>query len=392
MRARRIVLGNPDAVFTAIAITLTIAAVATIPSGGAEAGLKEPDGLSTALVVVQTAVIAFLRRWPIAVITILVGALISEAALGYELGDAAFLASLVVVFGVGSLTSGARAAYGAATTVVVLVTLFMLEGGGITSLGDLLINVAIFLVAFAGGMVVRSRVARVAQVESFAAELSLERDRAAAAAVADERARIARELHDAVGHTLNLIVVQAGAAKRVRESNPAVAFEALNSIENTGRQALADMDRMLGILRDHPDASGEGGLGPRPGLARLEPMLDEARAAGLSVDLTVTGEARKLPVSIDLTAYRIVQESITNAIKHAPGATATVRIDYAPGSLGLDIQNGPPRSRPAGAVSGRRGLPGMQERVALFGGSLKHGPTPDGGFRVQVSLPIDGSA
>jgi signal transduction histidine kinase len=386
-RLRRIIAANPDSVFTGVAIGLTIAAVATIPDAEPGSGFKDPDGLATALVVLQTAVIAFVRRWPVAVITVLVAALIAEASLEYLLGDVAFLASLVAVFVVASRTVGWRAVYGAAATGVALIVLFLVEGGGITTISELLINIAIFAVAWVGGMLVRSRMTRLTQAENYAAELTAQRDLAAQAAVAGERSRIARELHDAVGHTLNLIVVQAGAAKRVRESNPTAAFAALDSIENTGRQALADMDRMLGILRDHPDSEAEG-LGPRPGLGRLEPMLNEARSAGVRVEVEIVGEARRLPVSIDLTAYRIIQEAITNVMKHAPGAEAAVQLDYAPRTLGLNITNGPPRSghvRPASG--GGRGLPGMQERVALFGGSIKYGRAGDG-FQVQVSLHI----
>jgi signal transduction histidine kinase len=386
-RLRRIIAANPDSVFTGVAIGLTIAAVATIPDADPGSGFKDPDGLSTAIVVLQTAVIAFVRRWPVAVITVLVAALIAEASLEYLLGDVAFLASLVAVFVVASRTVGWRAVYGATATGVALIVLFLVEGGGITTISELLINIAIFAVAWVGGMLVRSRMTRLTQAENYAAELTAQRDLAAQAAVAGERSRIARELHDAVGHTLNLIVVQAGAAKRVRESNPTAAFAALDSIENTGRQALADMDRMLGILRDHPDSEAEG-LGPRPGLGRLEPMLNEARSAGVRVEVEIVGEARRLPVSIDLTAYRIIQEAITNVMKHAPGAEAAVQLDYAPRTLGLNITNGPPRSghaRPA--AGGGRGLPGMQERVALFGGSIKYGRVGDG-FQVQVSLPI----
>jgi signal transduction histidine kinase len=392
-KLRTVNSSNPDLVYTAAAVVLTIAAVLTVPDEASDGSFKDPDGLSTALAVTQTAAIAFLRRWPLGVLIVLVSALVTGAALGYELSDVAFLASLVTVFVVASRTTGFRAIAGAGLTISVLVALYVLEGDGITTIGELLINTAIFAATWAGGVLVRSRVARIAQVESYAAELSQQRDVAAREAAADERARIARELHDAVGHTLNLIVVQAGAAQRVRESNPAAAYDALQSIENTGRQALTDMDRMLGILREQSEVGGDVDLGPRPGLARLEPMLEEARSAGLIVAVEVTGEARKLPVSVDLTAYRIIQEAITNVIKHAPGADAVVKIDYAPRMLKLEVRNGPPRDGAARVKSGGgRGLPGMKERVALFGGSIQSAPMSGGGFLVQISLPLDGAA
>jgi signal transduction histidine kinase len=393
-RARQISAANPDLAYTLLAIAMTIGAVATIPERSSDPEVfKDPDGLSTALVVVQTAVLAFLRRWPVGVLTVLAAALVTEAGLGYELGDAAFLSSLIVMFLVGSRVSGNRLVFGIAVNAGVLIVLFFLEGGGIETIGDLLINLVIFGGAWAGGIFVGSRVTRIAQVESYAAELSAQRDLAAREAAEEERARIARDLHDAVGHTLNLIVVQAGAAQRVREHNPAAAYEALQSIESTGRQALADMDRMLGILREQSDGQAAPELGPRPGLARLGAMLAEARSAGLSVEVEISGEERRLPVSIDLTAYRIVQEAITNVMKHAPGADTKVRIDYAPRVLKLEIRNGPPRQPVTpGRRSGGRGLPGMQERVVLFGGSMEPVALQGGGFLVKVSLPLDGAS
>ena len=392
-RLRAVNAASPDLIYTLAAVALTIVAVATIPDPDPGSGFKEPDGIATALVVMQTAVIAFLRRWPLAVLITLVATLITEAAIGYEIGDVAFLSSLVIVFVVASRITGLKAVLGAGLTIGVITALFFLEGGGVESVVDLVVSFAIFATAWAGGVFVRNRVVRIAQVESYAAELSLQREAAAQEAAADERARIARELHDAVGHTLNLIVVQAGAAQRVRESNPAAAYDALRSIENTGRQALTDMDRMLGILREQSYGQAATDLGPRPGLSLLEPMLNEARTAGLKVTLEVTGEARKLPVSMDLTAYRIIQEAITNVIKHAPGADVAVKIEHAPRMLKLEVRNGPPRDGAARAKSGGgRGLPGMKERVALFGGSIQSAAVPGGGFLLQVSLPVDGAA
>ena len=392
-RLRDYVTANPDLSYMALAVMLTIVGVGTMPHTASNVAYKDPGALATALVVVETIVIAFLRRWPMGVLFALFGTLIASAWLRYEIGNVVFLGALVVVFVVTYRSSRTQAFAALFLTIASILALHIIDAGPGIDIGQLAFNLAAFGGTWAGGMLVRTRVAQIAQVQSYAERLSKQRDIAAQEAVADERARIARELHDAVGHTLNLIVVQAGAAKRVRESNPKAAFDALDSIENTGRQALADMDRMLGILKESERAAGAAGLGPRPGLARLKAMLDEAGTAGLKVSLETTGTERKLPVSIDLTAYRIVQEAITNVMKHAPGADTTVRLDYAPRALGLEIQNGPSRlSASKGIPSGGRGLPGMEERVALFGGSMKYGPMPGGGFRVQVSLPVEETA
>jgi signal transduction histidine kinase len=392
-RLRAVNAANPDFIFTALAVGLTIGTVVTIPDEPRDPGYKDADGLATALIVTQTAAVAFLGRWPLGVLTILVGAVFAQAALNYELGDFTFLTSLVTLFVMASRSTLLRAVIGAGLTASVLIGMLLMERGGVDDVRSLLVNLGIFGASWTGGALLKLRLARLAQVESYAAELSLQRDTAAKEAAEDERARIARELHDAVGHTLNLIVVQAGAAQRVRNSNPSAAYNALKSIENTGRQALNDMDRMLGILRDRPDGKASAELGPRPGLARLEPMLQEARSAGLTVALEVTGGPRKLPVSIDLTAYRIIQEAITNVIKHASGAGTVVRIEYAAHALKLEVSNGPSREGTAKATpGGGRGLAGMRERVALFGGSIESAPGPGGGFVVRVSLPLDGAA
>ena len=212
-------------------------------------------------------------------------------------------------------------------------------------------------------------------------------------AVAEERARIARELHDVVGHGLNLIVVQAGGAQRVFDSRPEVVRESLGSIEATGRQALTDMERMLGMLRE--TAGGEAGLSPQPGLSQVGALADQVAQAGLAVEVQVEGTPVALPPSIDLTAYRIIQEALTNTLKHAGRtAKATISIRHGPRDLELEIiDDGRGVTSDAGgpASGGGRGLIGMRERVALFGGELSAGQRPEGGFRVRARLPLAGT-
>jgi len=206
--------------------------------------------------------------------------------------------------------------------------------------------------------------------------------------VADERARIARELHDMVGHALNLIVIQAGGAQRAFESRPELARQSLASIESAGRQALSDMERMLGILRV---AEGrDQTLSPQPGLSQIDSLAAQVSEAGLPVEVSVEGRPAELPSSVDLSAYRIVQEALTNSLKHAGASRARVAIRYLPDSLDLEVTDdgrGVSERGPSGDKEGR-GLVGMRERVALFGGELSVGPLPEGGYRVHARLPL----
>jgi signal transduction histidine kinase len=210
-----------------------------------------------------------------------------------------------------------------------------------------------------------------------------ERDVAAREAVVEERARIARELHDAIAHNVSMMVVQAGAERRVLEPSNDATRDVLETIEKIGRGALTEMRRMVGMLRsDVP-----GPLAPQPGLDDLATLVGQVREAGLPVELRVEGERRALPVGIELSAYRIVQEALTNALKHAGGAHAIVNVRYGAESLELEIvDDGPGVSAPVSG--GGHGLVGMRERVALYGGRLDAGRRASGGFAVRVLLPI----
>ena len=210
-----------------------------------------------------------------------------------------------------------------------------------------------------------------------------ERDLATREAVVEERARIARELHDAIAHNVSMMVIQAGAERRVLEGERGPTREVLETIERIGRGALTEMRRLVGMLRS--DAGDP--LAPQPGLNDLPTLVTHVREAGLPVELHVDGERRELPVGIELSAYRIVQEALTNALKHAGEAHASVRVHYGAESLELEIvDDGGGAAAPVS--SGGHGLVGMRERVALYGGRLDAGRRPSGGFSVRVLLPI----
>jgi signal transduction histidine kinase len=214
----------------------------------------------------------------------------------------------------------------------------------------------------------------------------LERDRVERErrVVIDERVRIARELHDVVAHHVSLMGIQAGAARTVLHDAPERSIELLTSIEDASRRAVDEMRRLLGALRE--DAT-EGGVDRRPNLAQLDGLLDSARKTGLDATLEIRGSARPdLPDTLDLSAYRIVQEALTNVIRHANARRVHVVLSYLPAALEISVED----DGRGGAMAGRagRGLVGMRERAALFGGTLSAGPGADGGFRIDAHLPV----
>jgi signal transduction histidine kinase len=219
-----------------------------------------------------------------------------------------------------------------------------------------------------------------------ATELALERERqrqaeVAEQAAAEERGRIARELHDIVSHGLGIVVLQAGAAAQVLDREPERARAALDVIRRTGLEAIEEMGHMLGLLRGEPGASRS----PEPSLRDLPLLLERARAGGLAVEVDTVGEPRSLPAPIELSAYRLIQEGLTNALKHATDKTARLCLEYGEEWLRLRLSN--PTSGGSGPGGGR-GLPGMRERVSVFGGRFRAGPAPAGQWVLEIDLPV----
>ncbi|HET6936990.1 MAG TPA: sensor histidine kinase [Nocardioides sp.] len=238
------------------------------------------------------------------------------------------------------------------------------------------------------GLALRQRNLRVAEAERRSA--ALEQDhRETQAAVAEERARIARELHDVVAHSVSVMTVQAGAARMMLATDPDRALAPLLAVEETGRQALDELRRLLGILRP---GQAEAGLVPQPGLDDLPELVESVRATGLPVELITDGVVRPIAPGLGLTAYRIVQEALTNTLKHAAAHEVRVLVDYGAQQLHVEVrddgcQTAPPNSAEPGGPSGH-GLAGMRERAALYGGELQVGPGEDGGYVVSTYLPI----
>jgi signal transduction histidine kinase len=242
------------------------------------------------------------------------------------------------------------------------------------------------LLAWVLGDSMRYRRAYYANLEERAARLERERDAQARVAAVAERARIARELHDVIAHNVSVMVVQADGASYALNTDPVRAKEALAAISATGRQALAEMRRLLGVLRREEDGAVEA-RAPQPGIGELGELLDQARTAGLPVSFTVEGIPQPLPGGIALAAYRIVQESLTNTRKHGgPVASASVVLHYSGDVLVLWISDD--GRGPAAPDGAGHGLTGMRERVAVYGGSVAAGPRPGGGFEVVATLPL----
>jgi signal transduction histidine kinase len=248
---------------------------------------------------------------------------------------------------------------------------------GKATLGTLLVLV----LSFAIGTATRNRRAHLHTLEQRTADLEREQDQRAALATAAERARITRELHDIVAHGLSVMVVQAQGAAAAQERHPERTAAALRDIIATGRASLAEMRRLLGVVREHPQ------LAPQPGIATLPALVDQVRAAGTPVRLDIEGEPVPLPAGVDLSAYRVVQEALTNTLKHAgPGAQATVRLRFAPDRLEIEVDDD---GTGVSTVDGGNGLRGIAERVNMLHGELAAEPGPEGGFRVRVHLPIE---
>lgn len=248
--------------------------------------------------------------------------------------------------------------------------------------GALPFVILLVLLPWLAGVYVRTRRLYVAELRARATRAEEEREERARAAVADEQRRIARELHDAVAHAMSVMVVQAEAAEEMLGRDPERARAPVQRIQRVGRDGLAEMRRLLGVLRRDESPA----MAPQPGLAAIDVLAHEIRAAGLPVDVAVAGHPRSLPVGVDISAYRIVQEALTNALRHARASHVLVRVAYGD-VLELDVEDdgvgAPPRANRG------HGLVGMRERVALYGGKLEAGPRSGGGFRIHATLPYD---
>jgi signal transduction histidine kinase len=331
------------------------------------------------LLVVETVPVAFRLSWPVPALFTAAGAALVASAIGLPPSPANFAAILWLL---------AAVAYEHRPRVAVP-TLVAIAAGTVVVVREQEMVAMAFQLALVGaawslGQGARTRRALEVALHQGAESAQRARREEASRAAADARASMAREVHDVVAHSLSVIVVQAGAGRRVAAESPQEAREALASIERTGREALGEIRRLLGVLRSGDERETRR---PQPGLDRLDALLEGYRASGLAVAASVAGALDDLPVTVDLSAYRIVQEALTNCLRHARGADARVSVARDERELVVEVVNG------LGVTAAERngaghGLAGMRERVALCGGEFAAGPLPDGGWRVRAALPL----
>jgi signal transduction histidine kinase len=345
----------------------------------------EPASLVVPLAVAQTLPLAFRRVAPRIVlgITLLAGIVFN---LGFADSPTLPLGVVVSLYTVAAHCDRAVAARAAVVTAATLPWALLAAAG--SSVESALLPVGLTAGAWMLGDNLHTRRAYLHELEAKAVRLEREREEEARRAVALEQARIARELHDVISHNVSVMVVQAAAGVDVFDAQPSRARAALVSIEATGREALSELRRLLGVIRtdDHDDPGAS--LAPQPGLEQLTGLLDQVRGAGLAVRLTIEGPRPPVPPGVDLAAYRIVQEALTNTLKHADASEAGVSVRYSAAELAVDVRDDGGGRAATGLSGGRRGLTGMRERAALYDGELVAGPRSEGGFVVSARVPL----
>jgi signal transduction histidine kinase len=403
---------HPTAADSAVAVAVALASIASLSTTfELVREIPEAQEPSRPLVVLSllavTLPIALRRRFPFAVAGVAVGAFVAGRVLLAP--NVPFLPAWEVYLSVwvcwlalySAVAHGRRSRYatlfvGALAAVLcgevvreVYFSRAALKGLPLNQAFQLAYNLAFLAWPLLLGVAVRRLRDRQHELSAQAVELQREREENARRAVLEERVRIARELHDVVAHHVSVMGVQAGAARRVMDTQPEKAREVLTSIEASSRQAVEELHRLLGFLRraDQPDE-----LAPQPDLAQLPDLIARAADRQLHVELSIEGEPRALPRTLELSAYRVIQEALTNTVKHSGGTNATVRVEYAPSQLEIEVvdNGGHMKDRTPRTVGGH-GLIGMRERVGLHHGHLRAGATPQGGFAVHATFPLNGA-
>jgi signal transduction histidine kinase len=348
-----------------------------------EPWLSGPGGLL--LLLAGSLPLAFRRIAPLTVLGVSATASVAYQALGHA-PEPLPVAVLVALYAVAVVRRPLVCSVAAAAYVAVF-TVSALTGWLPLSDDQYYIDLVSVVATVMLGYGVALGRARAGLAEQRAAALAHDHETRMVAAVEEEQARIAREVHDIVAHDVSVIVAQAAAARRVFAGHPEKAVESLTSIETVGRDALDGLRRLMGLLRSGPEDDGRS---PQPSLARLPLLLAQLERAGLDVELTVTGTPGPLPATVELNAYRIVQEALTNTLKHAGTTQVTVTLEYEPDSLHVEVRDRGGAPQPQAPSTGY-GLIGMQQRTAMLGGVLVVGPEADHGFRVSARLPVGGA-
>ncbi|GIH71609.1 sensor histidine kinase [Sphaerimonospora thailandensis] len=347
--------------------------------------IRPPDALNLILAALCTLPVALRRRWPFMLLALTTVPEWALDSLSYHTGLSE-IAGLILLYTVAAHRGLALSLAGLAVTMVGYAV-----GTGLSPLPlawpDHAVIIVIIMLCWVSGRAIRLRRAYLAELVQRADRLERAREADTRAARAEERSRIARELHDVVAHHVSVMTVQAAAARKMLDSDPGVTRDALTAIEEMGRTAMAEMRNIVGVLR----TDGPAERGPQPGMADLQTLVEQMREAGLRIRLRVEGDRCALPPGIDLAAYRLVQEALTNSLRHAgPAAGAWVTVRYEPDRLTVHVEDD---GRGAAADPARpdgkgHGLVGIRERVALYGGVLRIGPRSGGGFEVRAQFPL----
>jgi signal transduction histidine kinase len=368
---------SPHLVDVALAVLIGVPTLATAIDSGVR---KDKPALGVLFGLLAAVPLVVRRRRPFAALAVVIAAAVAApVSVPYE------LPMMVLLYTIGS-TRGWERTIAAGGAVVAVGGIFLLAGGPGFNAGNLIGTALLCAISSGLGLYVGTKRAGMDALRDRAERLDRERELLAERAVAEERVRIAQELHDVVAHNVSLIVVQAQALG-VTAGDEHVK-QATDGIADLGRQTMTEMHRTLRLLRGSDDDATP--FAPQPGLSDLDTLLARSRATGLDVDVTIGGAPRPLPQSVDLSAFRIVQEALTNVVKHAGRARTTVTVDYGAQALELTIVDDGQRGTPNGPPApGGHGLVGMRERTALFGGTLAAGPRAGRGFEVRASLPYD---
>jgi signal transduction histidine kinase len=367
-----------------IVVGIGISVTGSIVGQGHRDGPGGPAWVDVILAVLIPAPLLFRRRYPFGAplavgLAVVIASFVDGPFPRYDFP--AFLAGCAAIFLLAQRRDRRQAVSGLALAIGV--EAIVVHNDPLGAWGELIFVSLIFTVVWTIGFTFGRKFEEADQARERALRAEREREERARAAVAEERARIARELHDVVGHSVSVMTVQASGVRRLLRPDQEREREALLVVERTGREALAEMRRMVGVLRRPEEAPA---LAPQPSLEHVGRLVDQAREAGLPVELRIEGEARELPAGVDLTAYRLVQEGLTNALKHARATRAEVLVDYRDGEIEVTVSdNGTGVGN--GDGSGH-GLVGMRERVSVYGGELQAGPQPGGGYRLRATLPV----
>ena len=369
--ARRLKIGWVDVLMAA---GLSVLAIVEGPG-------RDGLGFSPAVLLCTLPLVAR-RRWPIPVLALaLVGFFIARDASNL----AALAGGMIAAVSVG--LDARHPVLGAAAVVAVAGAIAIEFGGGVDTQLPIPSYLTPFLLigsAFLAGRAIATRQVQINQERERTNQLERDHELAVKAASESERRHIARELHDVVAHSVSVMVVQAGAARHVLDDKPEAARESLLAVERSGHEAMAELRRLLGVLNDNGETAP---LAPQPGIDRLDPLLASVREAGLPVVLRMEGDRRQLPAGVDVAAYRIVQEALTNALKYAGGAPTEAIVRFLPDAIEIEVNDEGALNSPADGIG--RGLTGMRERVAVFGGTIETGRRAGRGYRVSAHLPIE---